>query len=186
LKRLFDIIFSFLCLVATLPLMILSILAIKLDSIGPIFFNSIRVGYNNKNFKMLKLRTMYEGTELIESNKIKNVNKKVTMTGKILRKYSIDELPQFISVIIGDMSVVGPRPALPSQKKIIIKRKKLGINLIKPGITGLAQINGRDKITESQKIKLDYEYLKKHNFSFDLKIILKTVFFTLKGKNISH
>ena len=185
-KRLFDIVFSVFLLIATLPLIILAAIAIKIDSKGAIFFNSIRVGQKNKDFKMFKLRTMHVGTKLIESSKIKSVDKKITTVGRILRKYSIDELPQFLSVIIGDMSIVGPRPALRRQKKLIIERTKLGINFIKPGITGLAQINGRDEITEDQKIKLDYEYLKKNNFFFDLKILFKTVFLTLKGKNISH
>ena len=185
-KRLFDIIFSVFFLVMTLPLMVLAAIAIKLESKGPVLFISIRVGLNNKNFKMLKLRTMFDGIEVVESSKIKEANKKITIVGRILRKYSIDEIPQFLSVIIGKMSIVGPRPALRSQKEIIMERDKLGINKIKPGITGLAQVNGRDQITTNQKLFFDYEYLKNYNFFYDLKIIFKTVLLVLKRKNISH
>ena len=185
-KRLFDITFSIFILIVTLPLIILAAFAIKIDSKGAIFFNSTRVGQKDKDFIMFKLRTMYDGTELVESSKIKDTNKKITTVGRILRKYSIDELPQFISVIIGDMSIVGPRPALRAQKKIIMERTKLGINLIKPGITGLAQINGRDALSVSDKLTLDVEYLNRQSFWFDIKILWMTFFKVVKRNGVIH
>jgi len=186
LKRLFDIIFSCIFLVITFPFLLIVSIAIKLDTKGPVFFVSSRIGLNNDEFKMLKFRTMLIGTELVATNKIKNANKKITTVGEILRRYSIDEIPQFLSVINGKMSIVGPRPALPSQKDLIISRTKLQINVIKPGITGLAQIKGRDKITASQKLSFDLEYLRNYSFFNDLKIIFKTAIVVLQKKNISH
>lgn len=185
-KRLFDIIFSCLFLVITFPLLLIISIAIKLDTKGPVFFVSSRIGLNNNEFKMIKFRTMLIGTELVATNEIKNVNKKITIVGEILRRYSIDEIPQFLSVITGKMSIVGPRPVLPSQKDLIISRTKLQINRIKPGITGLAQIKGRDEITANQKLSFDLEYLRNYSFFYDLKIIFKTAIVVLQKKNISH
>ena len=181
-KRLFDIIFSCIFLVITFPFLLIVSIAIKLDTKGPVFFVSSRIGLNNDEFKMLKFRTMLIGTELVATNKIKNANKKITTVGEILRRYSIDEIPQFLSVINGKMSIVGPRPVLPSQKDLIISRTKLQINVIKPGITGLAQIKGRDKITASQKLSFDLEYLRNYSFINDLKIIFKTAIVVLQKK----
>jgi O-antigen biosynthesis protein WbqP len=186
LKRLLDIIFGTLFLVITLPLTVIASIAIKLDTKGPILFTSMRVGIDNSEFKMFKLRTMFDGTEIAESEKIKEVHKKITFVGKILRKYSIDEYPQFFSVITGKMSIVGPRPALPSQNQLILGRIRLGINKIKPGITGYAQINGRDKITTEQKLIYDQIYLNKRNFFFDIVIMAKTLLIIFNGKGISH
>jgi O-antigen biosynthesis protein WbqP len=140
-KRLFDTIIGILCLTISLPLMIIVSIAIKVDSKGPIFFKSLRVGQYGKEFNMFKFRTMFEGTRIEETKKIKNVNKKITKIGTFLRKSSLDELPQLFNVLSGKMSIVGPRPALKTQKFIIKKRAHFKINNIKPGITGLAQIN---------------------------------------------
>jgi len=186
LKRLFDIIFGTLFLVVTLPVTVIAAIAIKLDTKGPIIFTSIRVGIDNSEFKMLKLRTMFDGTEIVESEKLKEVHEKITSVGKILRKYSIDEYPQFLSVIAGKMSIVGPRPALPSQNQLILGRRRLGIDKIKPGITGYAQIKGRDKITTEQKLIYDHIYLNKRNFFFDIVIMAKTLLIAFNGKGISH
>ena len=186
LKRLNDIILSIFFLFVISPIMIVAAIAIKLDSKGPILFTSIRVGYNNKNFKMLKLRTMFIDTELVESNEIKDANKKITNVGKILRKFSIDEFPQFLLVIIGRMSIVGPRPALPIQIQLIEERTKLGIHKIKPGITGYAQINGRDNISMKHKLIYDQIYLNKRSFFLDLIIMMKTLVIIFNGKGISH
>ena len=159
---------------------------IKLDSKGPIFFISERVGINNIKFNMIKYRTMYLDTEIVETSKIKDINKKVTGLGKWLRKYSIDEVPQFICVLTGKMSIVGPRPALTSQTNLLKKRKELGIDTLKPGITGYAQINGRDLISDDKKLSFEYEYLKKKNFFFDLKIIIKTIKVVMTQKGILY
>ena len=181
-----DLILSIIFLIIFLPLIIVVSLLIKLESNGPIFFVSERVGINNKVFNMIKFRTMYSNTDLIESNKIKETDKKLTTIGKFLRRYSIDEIPQFLSVISGKMSIVGPRPALKSQVDLIYKRTNLGIDKVKPGITGLAQINGRDMISTSEKIYYDNEYVTKKNMMLDLIIIIKTVKVVFLKKGILH
>ena len=169
-----------------LPLMLVISVLIKLDSRGPIFFISKRIGQYNQNFKMIKFRTMHINTELIESAKLKNPNSKVTKLGKIMRKLSIDEIPQFFCVIKGQMAIVGPRPALPTQLDLINKRKKYGIDKIMPGITGYAQINGRDLISDKKKLNLEVEYMTKKSFLLDLMIILKTIRVTFNRIGVSH
>ena len=169
-----------------LPLMILISILIKLDSKGPIFFISKRIGQYNQNFKMIKFRTMYLDTEIIESTKLENPNSKITKLGKILRKLSIDEIPQFICVIKGQMAIVGPRPALPTQMSLIENRKKIGIDKIMPGITGYAQINGRDLISDKEKLNLEIEYMEKKSFSLDLMIIFKTIKVVFNRIGVSH
>lgn len=169
-----------------LPLVIFVSILIKLETKGPIFFVSERVGIDNKLFNMIKFRTMYLNTELVESNKIKNLNKKLTLVGRVLRRFSIDEIPQFLTVISGKMSIVGPRPALNSQIDLINMRTNLGIHKVKPGITGLAQINGRDMISLKKKIHYDYQYVKKKNILLDLIIIFKTIKVVFLKKGILH
>ena len=185
-KRIFDFFFSIFLILLFFPFLIIISILIKLDSAGPIIFQSLRVGQNNKDFYMLKFRTMKEGTKLVETKKIKKVNKKITKIGKILRRLSLDELPQLFNVVKGEMSIVGPRPAIKSQKLLIKKRLKLKISQIRPGITGLAQINGRDKISEKKKLHFDYLYLKKYDIFFDIKILFKTIFLVIFNKDISH
>ena len=159
---------------------------IKIDSKGPIFFISTRIGINNNEFKMTKFRTMYENVELVETNELKNSNLKITKVGKFLRKYSIDEFPQFLSVINGTMSIVGPRPSLPSQFMLIKEREKLGISKLRPGITGNAQINGRDTICLEEKIVYEKEYVDKQSFFFDMIIIFKTIKVVFSKNGIIH
>lgn len=166
--------------------MIIISIAIKVDSKGPIFFKSLRVGQHGKIFKMIKFRTMAEGTKLQETKKIKNLNKKITKIGHYLRRSSLDEIPQLFNVLLGQMSIVGPRPAIKSQKNLIKKRLKFKIYQIKPGITGLAQINGRDSISENKKLYYDYLYYKEYGIFLDIKIIFKTVFLVISNKDISH
>ncbi len=166
-------------------MLIISII-IKLDSKGSIIFVSTRVGINNTKFKMYKFRTMYENTEIVETAKLQNNYSKITSFGKILRKYSMDELPQFFCVIIGTMSIVGPRPALIDQTDLINKRIEFGIDRLKPGITGYAQINGRDLISDDKKLEYEKEYLIKKNFFFDLMIILKTIKVVITKKDVLH
>lgn len=186
LYRLFDIFFGIIFSILSLPIFIIVPLLIKLDSSGPVFFISDRIGKNNKKFKMIKFRSMLVDTEIVESSKLKNPKFKITRLGKILRYFSIDEIPQLFCVLKGSMSIVGPRPALASQFNLLRLRKKYGIDLLKPGITGYAQINGRDLLTDKKKIELEFEYLNKKNFITDLKIIYKTFFIVLKKKGISH
>ncbi len=168
------------------PIFILICIFIKIDSKGSVFFITERVGINDTKFKMIKFRSMYEDTEIVETSDLKNVKTKVTKIGEFLRKFSIDEVPQFFCVLSGKMSIVGPRPALPSQHDLIEKRKQLGIDGLKPGITGYAQINGRDLIPLEKKIALEAEYLKKRNFFFDLNIIVKTIKVVITQKGVSH
>lgn len=185
-KRIFDILFSSIFLILFTPFFLLIPILIKLDSSGPVFFKSLRVGQYGKEFNMFKFRTMFVGTKIEETKKIKNVNKKITKIGFFLRKSSLDELPQFLNVLIGQMSIVGPRPALITQKFIIKKRSYFKINNLKPGITGLAQINGRDSISEKKKIYFDKLYYTQYNIFLDIKILLKTIVLVFHNKDISH
>ena len=167
------------------PIILISIL-IKTESKGPVFFLSRRVGKNNKIFKMLKFRTMIVETPLLHSNDLKYSEKYITKLGSILRKYSLDELPQIYNVLIGEMSFVGPRPALENQYELVKKRNNLGINLLTPGITGLAQIKGRDQISFEDKVKYDLEYKEKKSFILDLLILIKTIKVVRKAEGVKH
>lgn len=185
-NRLFDLFISFfLLIIFFIPIFIISIY-IKLDSPGKIIYWSKRIGKNNKIFLMPKFRTMYEGTKQVSSDKLKNPNKFITKVGFFLRKTSLDELPQIYSVITGDMSIVGPRPALYNQYDLIKLRTQKGIHKFNPGITGWAQVNGRDSLTIKRKVFFDYEYSQKKNIYFDLKIIFLTITVVLKRLNINH
>lgn len=184
-KRLFDIIFSLIALfLLILPILIISIL-IKISSKGPIFFVSKRVGFKNKIFAMPKFRTMNYNSIEIETDLFTD-KQNITKIGGFLRKFSLDEIPQFYSVIIGDMSIVGPRPCLPSQTNLMELRNKHGIQHLYPGITGLAQINGRDNISINQKIKYEQIYKEKLGLIFDIKIIIQTIFKITTNKDIRH
>ena len=185
-NRLTNFFLSLIFFLISSPLMLIISLLIKLDSRGPVFFISKRIGQNNQKFEMIKFRTMHINTELIESAKLKDPKSKVTKLGKIMRKLSIDEIPQFFCVIKGQMAIVGPRPALPTQLDLINNRKKHGIDKIMPGITGYAQINGRDLISDKEKLNLEIEYMKKKNFLLDLKIIFKTIKVVFNRIGISH
>ena len=185
-KRIFDLIFGIIILIIFfIPILLISLL-IKLDTNGPIIYYSDRVGKDNKIFKMPKFRTMAINSPQIASDKLIDPDKYVTKIGKFLRKFSLDEIPQIFNVISGSMSIVGPRPALYNQKTLIEKRTKLGIEKLKPGITGLAQVNGRDKISLEDKISYDFEYLKKNGLFYDIKIIFQTVVVVFKGRDVSH
>ena len=135
---------------------------------------------------MYKFRTMETTTPVINSNDLKEADKYITKLGKNLRKYSIDEIPQVINIILGDMSLVGPRPGLDSQYDLIEKRDLYGINDIKPGLTGLAQINGRDNLNVDKKVEYDKSYKDNQTILLDLKILVKTILVVLKSKDIKH
>jgi len=186
LKRIFDIILSLILIgIFTVPIFLIYIL-IRFDSKGSPIHWSKRIGKNKKIFNMPKLRTMFINTPQIETNKLMGIKKRITKIGYTLRKFSLDELPQIYLVLSGKMSFVGPRPALYNQKFLINKREKMGIHSLKPGITGLAQVNGRDDISLHKKISYDLTYLNKHNFFYDLKIIVKTIYVVFKQKDILH
>ena len=185
-KRLFDILIAFIAIIILIiPCVFISILILQTSS-GPVIYWSRRIGSNGTHFMMPKFRTMQVHTPEVPTDKLSDPEKYLTPIGSFLRRSSIDELPQLLSVLIGDMSLVGPRPALYNQYDVISKRKVFGIDFLKPGITGWAQINGRDHLSIKEKIRLDYEYLKKQSIFFDFKIIFKTINLVNKKRNIIH
>lgn len=161
-------------------------LMVKLTSHGPILYWSDRVGRDNKIFKMPKFRSMQVGTPAVATHLLSNPNAYLTPVGSFLRKSSLDELPQLWSILVGDMSFVGPRPALFNQHDLIELRTQVGIHRLVPGLTGWAQINGRDELPIPAKVALDAEYLKQQSLWFDLKIILRTAIKVIKRDNIVH
>lgn len=174
-KRLFDIICSFLSmLLLIIPFIIIGI-AIKIDSKGKVFFKQERVGRNKKLFKIIKFRTMYIDTDPNSPSKeLQQADSHVTKVGRFLRKTSIDELPQLFNIFIGQMSFVGPRPVVCLELDLINERDKYHANEVRPGLTGLAQVVGRDELDAIKKAKLDGEYISKRSLLYDLKLIIKT------------
>ena len=168
-----------------MPLVIIGLI-VKFSSEGPIIHWSKRVGKNNKIFFMPKFRTMSIDAPDVASHLLLDSNKYISGIGNILRKTSIDELPQLLSILLGHMSFVGPRPALYNQIDLIELRKKYNVDKLMPGITGLAQINGRDELDIPDKVKYDLEYMQKQTVLFDIKIILLTFLKLFKNTNISH
>jgi O-antigen biosynthesis protein WbqP len=160
--------------------------AVGLTSKGPILYWSKRVGKNNRLFNMPKFRTMRVDTPVLPTHLLGNPDAYLTSIGSFLRKSSLDELPQLWCILIGNMSVVGPRPALSNQQDLIDARTEKGIHLIKPGLTGWAQVNGRDEIELAKKVQLDYEYLDKKSLIFDLYVVLLTLFKVVKREGIQH
>ena len=185
-KRAFDIIIALISINILIVPCILIFIAVKLTSSGPALYWSLRIGRKNTFFMMPKFRTMCLKTPELASDKLKDPTKYLTPIGSFLRHNSLDELPQFLSVLSGDMSVVGPRPALHNQNSLITKRKEFGIDVLLPGITGWAQINGRDNISLSKKIALDNYYLKHKSILLDFKIIIITISKVLRSKNVIH
>ncbi|WP_431030436.1 sugar transferase [Lysinibacillus sp. LZ02] len=183
-KRLLDIIISFIALCICILPMICIAVAIKLTSKGPILFKQKRVGVNETYFQIYKFRTMYINTPNVSTESLGDPGKYITSLGKFLRKTSLDELPQLLNILRGDMAIVGPRPALYNQYELIESREKLGVNSIRPGLTGYAQIMGRDFISDNQKVEYDYYYLKNKSLLFDLKIMWQTVFSVAKADGV--
>lgn len=159
---------------------------IKISSKGPIIYYSDRVGMNNTIFKMPKFRTMLINTPPVATHLLVNPDSYLSPIGAFLRQSSLDELPQLLSVIKGDMSFVGPRPALFNQLDLIALRKERGLDKLLPGITGWAQVNGRDELSIPEKVSLDFEYLNRKSFWFDIKILLLTVFKIFKRDGVTH
>jgi len=185
-KRSFDLLLaSMLILILFIPMLLVSI-GIKLSSDGPILFVSDRVGQNNHLFKMLKFRTMKIGTPTVASHLLIDPQDAVTPLGRFLRESSMDELPQIWNIIQGHMSFVGPRPALFNQTELIALRTEKSIDSLLPGLTGWAQINGRDELTVIDKVSFDHEYLLKQSFNFDLKILWLTYLKVLRKESVSH
>lgn len=177
-KRLFDLIVSLFALIVLSPIMIIIAVIIKLQNQGTVIFKQTRVGKGNKEFTIYKFRSMWEDAPEIASNDLDNPEEYITPIGRILRKTSIDELPQLINIVKGEMSLVGPRPVIndESERELLDKRTKIGIYKLTPGLTGWAQINGRDDMSTERKIYLETEYMNNQSFKLDLKILFATFF----------
>lgn len=183
-KRVLDVFLASVSLIVFLPFFIIIAIAIKLDSEGPVFFIQKRAGVNSKLFNIYKFRSMKIDTPELATDKLDNHDKYVTRVGKILRKTSLDELPQLINILKGDMSFVGPRPALYNQYELIEMRRNLGIDKVKPGLTGYAQVIGRDFISDERKVELDKFYVENLSLWLDLKIMYWTIFKVFKAENV--
>ena len=184
-KRVIDFILSLCGLIVLSPVFIILCLWIKLDSKGPIFFKQKRVGKDKTYFNILKFRTMYIDTPKdMPTHMLSNPDQYITKAGKFLRKTSLDELPQIINILKGEMAVIGPRPALWNQEDLIEERDKYKANDIKPGLTGWAQINGRDELEIDVKASLDGYYVEHMSFLFDLKCFLGTITSVLKSDGV--
>ncbi len=175
-KRLLDVVLSLCGIIMLLPVFLIIAVAIVIDDPGPIFFKQKRVGKNKKLFKILKFRSMKMSTpHEIPTHMLLNPEQYITRFGKILRKTSLDELPQIFNIFVGQMSIIGPRPALWNQQDLVAERDKYDANAVRPGLSGWAQINGRDELEVSAKAKLDGEYVKKMSFVFDCKCFFCTI-----------
>ena len=185
-KRLFDFVTATMLVILLAVPMLLVVVVVRLTSKGPALYWSDRVGRFNVIFKMPKFRTMIVETPQVATHLIEDPSDYYTSTGKFLRKTSLDELPQLFSILLGDMSFVGPRPALFNQDDLIKMRIEKGVDKLIPGVTGWAQINGRDELTIKDKVNLDEEYIKYQSFWFDIKIIWFTLIKVFKRDGVSH
>lgn len=186
LKRAFDLVLGTVALVIlAVPLIIIAI-AVKLTSPGPVLYWSDRVGVRNSIFRMPKFRSMRIDAPVVATHLLKNPDQWLTPIGSFLRKTSLDELPQLLSILRGDMSFVGPRPALFNQDDLIALRTQAGVDALVPGLTGWAQINGRDDLPIPVKVEFDAEYLKRRSFWFDIKIIWLTFIKVIREDNVDH
>ena len=184
-KRVIDFILSLTAIIILFPVLLILVIAIKAESRGPIFFKQKRVGIHKSHFMIYKFRTMRIDTPKdVPTHLLKNPDQYITKAGHFLRKTSLDELPQLINIVKGDMAIVGPRPALWNQYDLIAERDKYHANDILPGLTGWAQINGRDELEIPVKAKLDGEYVKKMSFLFDLRCLFGTVFSVLRSDGV--
>ena len=184
--RLFNLIISILMIMAIAPLLLISAILVKVTSKGPALYWSDRVGMNNKTYKMPKFRSMLIDTPAVATHLLDNPDAYLSPIGGFLRSTSLDELPQLFSVLRGDMSFVGPRPALYNQDDLITLRTEKGVDKLLPGITGWAQVNGRDELSIPDKVALDVEYLNHQSFWFDIKILWMTFLKVMKRDGVSH
>ena len=179
-------IFAFLLLIILTPVFVIIAIFILIEDGAPIFFTQRRVGINYTFFKIYKFRSMKKNTPNVATHLLINPDQYLLRIGKFIRKTSLDELPNLINIIKGEMVFVGPRPALYNQDDLMEFRVATGVDKLKPGITGWAQINGRDEISIAEKVKLEQEYLSKKSFLFDLEILVKTFTNVLFSKGVSH
>jgi len=185
-KRLFDLFLALIAaLILALPVAILSIL-VRVTSPGPALYWSDRIGRHNRIFRMPKFRSMRIGTPAVATHLLQDPNAFLTPIGSFLRRSSLDELPQLLSILVGDMSFVGPRPALFNQDDLIALRTEQGVHELVPGLTGWAQINGRDELPIPEKVKLDVEYLRRQSLWFDIRILWLTFVKVVRRDGVSH
>lgn len=185
-KRLFDVALVLVTIVIlALPMLLIAVL-VRITSTGPVFYWSSRVGLKNQIFQMPKFRTMQVGAPVVATHLLNEPERYLTPIGPLLRKFSLDELPQLWSVLKGDMSLVGPRPALFNQDDLISLRTEMGVHELVPGLTGWAQVNGRDELPIPQKVRLDLEYLEHRSLLFDMKILWMTALKVLSRDGVSH
>lgn len=183
-KRSFDVIFSFIAIIIfSIPMLIIAF-AIKKSSVGPVLFKQKRVGINGVHFNIYKFRTMRMDTPNISTEELGDPSGYITPIGKFLRKTSLDELPQLFNIFVGNMSIVGPRPALYNQYELIEMRQAVGVNNVLPGLTGYAQVMGRDFISDKEKVEYDRYYIEHMNFFFDIKIIWLTLRSVVKADGV--
>lgn len=184
-KRFIDIVLSFVGIVVLAIPMLIIALIVKLDSTGPVLFKQKRIGSGKSEFFMLKYRSMLLQTpDNMPTHKLINADTYITRSGRFLRKYSLDELPQLFNILKGDMTIIGPRPALWNQYDLIAERDKYGANDVRPGLTGWAQINGRDELPIEMKAQFDGEYVRKMSFWFDCKCFFWTILSVLKHDGV--
>jgi O-antigen biosynthesis protein WbqP len=186
LKRIFDLLLATCAALLLMVPIALIALIVKLTSAGPILYWSDRVGKDNRMFRMPKFRSMRAGTPAVATHLLRDPEIYVTPIGRFLRKTSLDELPQLWSILRGDMSFVGPRPALFNQSDLIALRTQYGVHELVPGLTGWAQISGRDELPIPQKVERDIEYLRRRSLGFDLRILWLTVIKVLRRDGVSH
>lgn len=185
-KRLFDLMLAAVAACLLLVPVLLVSVAVRLTSRGPALYWSDRVGRNNKIFKMPKFRSMRVGTPAVATHLLADAKSHLTPIGSFLRKSSLDELPQLWSILVGDMSFVGPRPALFNQHDLMALRTQQGVHVLVPGLTGWAQVNGRDELPIPDKVKLDMEYLQRQSLAFDIRILWLTFVKVLRRDGVSH
>lgn len=183
-KRVIDFILALLGSIVLLPVFFIVYVAIKIDDPGPVLFKQKRIGIHKSTFNLYKFRSMKVDTPDVPTHLLENPEQYISRVGAILRKTSLDELPQLFNILVGQMSIIGPRPALWNQDDLIAERELYGANDVKPGLTGWAQINGRDELEIPEKAKLDGEYVEKMSFAFDVKCFFGTIAAVLKSDGV--
>jgi O-antigen biosynthesis protein WbqP len=183
-KRFLDVFFSAIAILLLSPVLLAISIVVLIDDGCPVIFKQDRVGKDGKLFKIRKFRTMNKGTRNAPTSELREAEACITHSGRFLRRTSLDELVQLFNIFEGTMSFIGPRPLIPEEREIDELRKKYNVYIVRPGMTGWAQINGRDSLSDEAKAKFDREYVEKHSLLFDLKILVKTFGTVLKGENI--
>ena len=183
-KRLIDCVLSVLGLLLLSPVFLAIAIAIKIDDHGPVFYKQRRVGIHKTYFDLYKFRSMKVGTPEVATHLLKNPKQHTSRVGGFLRTFGLDELPQLVNILTGKMSIIGPRPALWNQDDLVAERDCYGANDVRPGLTGWAQVNGRDRLNIEEKAKLDGEYVKRLSFGFDIKCFFKTIVSVLRREGL--